>query len=508
MYLYLIWAIYFTIIYGKNVDIYLFGDANHFLLSLPITLKNVISNNNISINMLNFNFYNEYYNFHFFEAQKYNLEYPIDKKKIENHIVNILLENNITLNTIEIHFIAEKTKHNLNVYIDVLKKMYLNEKNDTECIFLETDLLIVDPISFDNYENLQNTSNENIYLLNHDTNTFNKPLFMFGKTKNMKSFFNKALELFLNDTKTAHQQTERQFWQNYITNTTLNLIFSKKFYELTSSYANSNKINIKKQKLLERQLNSKEMQKTVYGNFSLHTKFIVLPVFFDYTIKLEESTEIIVEKQRINNLNEEKRKKRKIFWTTTWYQIKGNDSLTINRNKEIVNMLNIYIGNKEVDYFIFIIEKCDEKVFYENIMMNERIIVIIQELRSKICEIFNLAEKTIEKITVNSINDIRIFSNSDVYCSEETLKYLKYEDTYLLNENTGYALSRWDVASPILNNTNDCRNKNKLQQYANGYSQDVWIFNGPIKQKALDCNFCGNYYFGMTLCSNLAPLVL
>jgi hypothetical protein len=74
-------------------------------------------------------------------------------------------------------------------------------------------------------------------------------------------------------------------------------------------------------------------------------------------------------------------------------------------------------------------------------------------------------------------DDINIICNSDIF----------FDDTISLTSNmphnTAYALCRWNYISP-----------SQVKFYDKAYSQDVWIFKGPIK------NINANFHLGYPRC--------
>lgn len=141
----------------------------------------------------------------------------------------------------------------------------------------------------------------------------------------------------------------------------------------------------------------------------------------------------------------------KIYLYTTFYNEDNNY-----RKEELLTCLKKNISNKAISKLIVFNE--GESIAYLE--------------PTKIQEVFIDKRPTyrdfINYINANSnLDDIHIIANTDIYFDTniEVLKHINFKDTCL-------ALSRWDTTDTI-----------KPKLYNRNYSQDVWIFKGPIKQQ-------------------------
>ena len=131
-----------------------------------------------------------------------------------------------------------------------------------------------------------------------------------------------------------------------------------------------------------------------------------------------------------------------------------------------------------IDKIYLLVEKDDNIDKTDPIFGSKKLEIVIVDSRVTFKYMFEFINKTIAN---NS--QVSVVTNSDIYLDEDGINKLK---TYNL-ENIALALSRWDVLEDKSIRFNRCPN----------WSQDCWIFSGPVKT----VNYA-DFFFGIPGCDN------
>lgn len=160
------------------------------------------------------------------------------------------------------------------------------------------------------------------------------------------------------------------------------------------------------------------------------------------------------------------------------YYIDKNDG----RQKEIDQCLENNISNKYIDNIYLVIDDKYKYNFLIDKYGNNKLKLVVVEKRPT----FNIFFKIINQYSGQ--NDINILSNSDIYFDDTLEHLILYNFMADINQKICLALSRWDVEEGETS-----------KHFKNCWSQDTWIFKGPVQINAND-NSIGNFYLGKLGC--------